>query len=152
MEASLLVIEGIDGSGKATQTKLLAKKLNEEGCEVETIDFPQWGTKSVCLLENYLNGKYGSSKELGAYIPSIFYACDRFDASFKIRRWLEEGKVVIADRYVASSIGHQGGKIEDKKRPWGMGNGFKGHLYLLFLESRGSFRLSSKRGGRQNSI
>ena len=110
-----LVLEGIDGSGKATQTKLLAKKLNEEGCEVETIDFPQWGTKSVCLLENYLNGKYGSSKELGAYIPSIFYACDRFDASFKIRRWLEEGKVVIADRYVASSIGHQGGKIEDKK-------------------------------------
>ncbi len=110
-----VVIEGIDASGKATQTKFLVERLKKEGYEVETIDFPQYGKKSAGPLENYLNGKYGSSKELGAYIPSIFYACDRFDSSFKIKKWLDEGKIVIADRYIASNISHQGGKIKNQE-------------------------------------
>jgi len=106
-----IAIEGTDGSGKATQTKLLAKRLRQQGHEVQTIDFPQYGKKSAGLVEEYLNGKYGSAEQVGPYRASIFYACDRYDASFKIKQWLNQGKIVITNRYVASNMAHQGGKI-----------------------------------------
>ncbi len=110
-----IVFEGLDGSGKSTQSKLLVDHLQKEGYKTAKIDFPQYGTKSAGPIEEYLNGKYGTSEEVGPYRASIFYACDRYDASFKIRKWLEEGRIVISDRYVASNIGHQGGKIKNKK-------------------------------------
>jgi dTMP kinase len=113
-QGKLVVIEGIDGSGKATQTKLLVERLRAEGYEVETIDFPQYGSKSAGPLEEYLNGKYGSSEEVGPWIASMFYAFDRYDASFRMREWLKSGAIVVSDRYVAANIGHQGGKIIDK--------------------------------------
>ena len=111
-----IVFEGIDGSGKATQTKLLVKHLKKVGYRVATIDFPQYGKKSAGLVEEYLNGKYGSSSEVGPYQASIFYACDRYDGGFKIRKWLHDGKIVVSDRYIASSIAHQGGKIKDTQK------------------------------------
>lgn len=110
-----VAFEGLDGSGKSTQTKLLESHLRKEGYRVVRIDFPQWGKKSAYLIGEYLNGKYGTSEQVGPYRASIFYACDRYDASFKIRKWLREGKVIISDRYVASNVGHQGGKIKNKK-------------------------------------
>ncbi|MCX6790881.1 MAG: deoxynucleoside kinase [Candidatus Gribaldobacteria bacterium] len=109
-----IVFEGIDGSGKSTQTKLLAQYLKEKNYAVVKIDFPQHGQKSSGLVDEYLTGKYGSPEEVGPYRASIFYACDRYDASFQIKKWLQEGKIVIADRYLASNIGHQGGKIKNK--------------------------------------
>lgn len=105
-----IVIDGTDGSGKATQTSLLVEELKLGGYEVEMTDFPQYGTKSAGLIEEYLNGKYG---QVGPEAASIFYAIDRFDASFKIRQWLEVGKIVISNRYVTANAGHQGGKIAD---------------------------------------
>ena len=114
-KGKFIVIEGLDGSGKSTQTKLLEKRLKEEGYKVKRIDFPQYGKKSAGLVEEYLNGKYGSAKEVGPYRASIFYACDRYNAGFKIKEWLREGKIVISDRYTASNAGHQGGKIKEKK-------------------------------------
>ena len=113
-----IVFEGLDGSGKSTQTKLLIKRLKREGYKVATIDFPQHGEKSASLVDEYLRGKYGTAEEVGPYRGSIFYACDRYDAGFKIRKWLEDGKIVIADRYLASNIGHQGGKIIENKEEW----------------------------------
>lgn len=110
-----IVFEGIDGSGKSTQTKLLIKSLKKEGYKIAFIDFPQHGQKSAGLVDEYLTGKYGTAEEVTPYQASIFYACDRYDASFKIRNWLKEGKIVIADRYIGSNIGHQGGKIKNKK-------------------------------------
>lgn len=112
-EGKFIVIEGLDGSGKNTQFNLLVKRLKKNGHQIEKIDFPQYGTKSAGLVEEYLNGKYGCSEEVGPYKASIFYACDRYDASFKIRKWLEDGKIVISDRYIASNMGHQGGKIKN---------------------------------------
>lgn len=112
-QGKLIVIDGTDGSGKATQTRLLVERLNQEGFEVETIAFPQYGKKSCGLVEEYLEGKYGGAEEIGPYRASIFYAVDRYDASFQIHAWLAEGKIVIADRYVGSNMGHQGGKISD---------------------------------------
>ena len=83
------------------------------GFDVEIADFPQYNTKSTGLIEEYLNGKYGSAEEVGPYRASIFYACDRYDASFKIKKWLRQGKIVISNRYVTANMGHQGGKIEN---------------------------------------
>jgi dTMP kinase len=105
-----IVIDGTDGSGKATQTTLLVNELKLSGYPVEMVDFPQYGTKSAGLIEEYLNGKYG---QVGPEAASIFYAIDRFDASFKIKKWLEEGRIVISNRYVTANAGHQGGKIAD---------------------------------------
>lgn len=109
-----IVIDGTDGSGKATQTEILAQKLSYAGFSVEIADFPQYNTKSAGLVEEYLSGKYGSPEQVGPYRASIFYACDRYDASFKIRQWLSQGKIVISNRYVAANMGHQGGKISNQ--------------------------------------
>jgi len=112
------VFEGIDGSGKSTQTKLLADYFSKKGYKVEKIDFPQHGERSSALVDDYLNGKFGSSEEVGPYAGSIFYAVDRYDASFKIKQWLKEGKIVISDRYVVSNLGHQGGKLIKNRKEW----------------------------------
>lgn len=106
-----IVIDGTDGSGKTTQFNLLVENLRKAGHEAEVADFPQYGTKSAGAVEEYLNGKYG---QLDAYQGSILYAVDRFDASFKIRKWLDEGKIVVSNRYVTANAGHQGGKIPDQ--------------------------------------
>ena len=100
-QGKFIVFEGLDGSGKSTQTKMLASHLREKGLEVVKIDFPQYGTKSSGMVEEYLTGKYGTAEQVGPYLASIFYACDRYDASFKIKKWLDEDKVVISDRYIA---------------------------------------------------
>lgn len=109
----LIVIDGTDGSGKATQAQLLTERLKRLGYEVALVDFPQYGKKSAGLVEEYLNGKFGTADEVGPYRASMFYASDRYDASFQIRKWLEEGKIVITNRYVTANMGHQGGKISD---------------------------------------
>jgi dTMP kinase len=114
-KGKFFVFEGIDGCGKATQTNLLADFFKKRGYKVEKIDFPQHGERSSAMVDDYLTGKYGTSEEVGPYVASVFYATDRYDASFKIRKWLAEGKIVISDRYLVSNIGHQGGKIKNKK-------------------------------------
>lgn len=108
------MIEGTDGSGKGTQTELLVAHLKQAGHAVEEIHFPQYGQPSAAMVEMYLNGKFGTADEVGPYRASIFYAVDRFAASAQIKNWLNEGKIVIANRYVGSNLGHQGGKIADQ--------------------------------------
>ena len=114
-QGKFIIIDGTDGSGKATQTKLLVERLKNEKHQVEMIDFPQYGQKSAGLVEEYLNGKYGSAQEVGPYRASIFYACDRYAASGQIKKWLTDGKIIICNRYVSSNMGHQAGKIADLK-------------------------------------
>ncbi|MFA5154997.1 MAG: dUTP diphosphatase [Patescibacteria group bacterium] len=106
-----IVIDGTDGSGKTTQLQLLKNRLEEAGFVVAVADFPQYNTKSAGLVEEYLSGKYGRAEEIDAYKASIFYAVDRYDASFRIREWLAEGKIVLSNRYTCANLGHQGCKI-----------------------------------------
>lgn len=110
---SFIVICGTDGSGKGTQFTLLHKRLQKEGHNVQVADFPQYGQPSAALVEEYLNGKFGSAKDVGPHRASIFYAVDRYAASFKIRKWLREGNIVLSNRYVSANKGHQMGKIKD---------------------------------------
>jgi dTMP kinase len=111
MSYMFFVIDGVDGTGKATQTALLVERLKREGHAVEVISFPQYKTPSAALLEKYLGGGYGTTVD--AYQASVFFAVDRYDAAPRIRQALERGAIVVADRYVASNMGHQGGKIAD---------------------------------------
>lgn len=109
----LIVIEGGDGSGKTTQFNLLKDRLIEEGHEVETVDFPQYGKPSALMVEKYLNGDFGTAKDVGAYRASIFYAADRYEASFRMKEWLDQGKIILANRYATSNMVHQSGKIKN---------------------------------------
>lgn len=106
-----IVIEGSDGSGKKTQFDRLAERLTREGYEVVTFDFPQYDEPSSYFVREYLNGHYGSSETVGPYTASLFYALDRFEAAPKIREALEQGKIVLSNRYVGSNMAHQGTKF-----------------------------------------
>jgi dTMP kinase len=119
-----IVIDGTDGSGKATQTKLLVKRLQKIGKKVRMEDFPQYGQKSAGPAEDYLNGIYGTAEQLGPYIPSVFYAVDRFAAKDRINKHLDAGFIVISNRYVSANMGHQGGKLE---------NSFQRHKFFTWL-------------------
>ena len=78
MKPKLIVIEGLDGSGKATQTKLLADKLKTEGYNVRQLEFPDYSSPSSALVKMYLGGEFGSNPDdVNAYAASAFYAVDR---------------------------------------------------------------------------
>ena len=97
MTGKLIVIDGIDGSGKGTQTKRLVRRLRDEDYSVETISFPQHGKRSCTMVDDYLMGKFGTPEQVGPYSASSFYALDRFAASFKMRKWMNQGKIIISD-------------------------------------------------------
>lgn len=111
----LIVIDGVDGSGKKTQTDILVRRLIKEGYQVKMADFPRYGERSAALVEDYLNGKFGDASSVNPYATSIFYAVDRYAASFEIKKWLSEGKIVVSNRYVSANMGHQCGKLRTKK-------------------------------------
>lgn len=112
-KGSFFVIEGTDGSGKGTQAEILRKRLTEEGYDVEYVDFPRYQEESSYFVKKYLNGDYGTSDEVGPYTASLFYALDRFAATDQIKDALNQGKVVIANRFTGSNMAHQGTKFRN---------------------------------------
>lgn len=109
----LFVIEGLDGSGKATQANLLYEKLKSEEKPVIKVSFPDYDSPSSSLIKMYLGGEFGEKPEdVNAFAASAFYAVDRY-ASFK-KNWksfYDDGGIVIADRYTTSNAVHQCGKL-----------------------------------------
>lgn len=117
MKGTLIVLEGIDGSGKETQASLLEKKLKEKGREVMHVSFPDYKSPSSALVKMYLNGDFGKNPEdVNPYAASLFYAVDRF-ASYRMKwkDFYQKGGIIIADRYTTSNMVHQMTKYEDKK-------------------------------------
>lgn len=115
-KGKLIVIDGIDGSGKATQTRLLEERLEKEGHTVKVIDFPRYKSNFFGkLIGEYLSGLYGDFIQMDPRVASILYAADRFESSKYIRQWLDKGYIVLADRYVSANQIHQGGKIRSTK-------------------------------------
>lgn len=111
----LIVVDGGDGSGKATQTKLLLERIGRMR-KAQTTDFPRYDTNLLGgLLRECLDGKRGNFIALDSRIASVVYAADRFETLPMIRKWLDLGNVVILDRYVSANQIHQGGKIQDSK-------------------------------------
>ena len=112
MQGKLIVITGIDGSGKTVQTKLLCERLLKEGYPVVTTDFPQYGkTFFADMVTKYLRGEFGSADSVSPYMAAILYAGDRWECKEQIDAWLREEKIVVSNRYVCDNMAHQGGKI-----------------------------------------
>lgn len=112
-----IVLEGLDGAGKSTQIKKLINALEERGERYEYIHFPRFDAPVYGeLVARFLRGEFGSADEVDPYIVALLYAGDRMKAAEQINRWLEEGKYVIIDRYVASNIAYQCAKIDDFAR------------------------------------
>ena len=109
MKGKLIVIEGLDGSGKATQAKRLAAALQQHGKRVREISFPNYDSDSSTLVKMYLSGAFGTQPgDVNAYAASSFYAVDRY-AGMK-QDWgdfYEDGGILIADRYTTSNAVHQ---------------------------------------------
>ncbi len=108
---AFIVLEGTDGSGKGTQFRLLSDRLKNEGYDVVEFDFPQYDEPSSFFVKEYLNGKYGSAEDVGPYTSSLFYALDRYQAAPKIQAALDQGKIVLANRFTGSNMAHQGTKF-----------------------------------------
>ena len=109
----LIVFEGTDGSGKATQTELLCQALEKQGIPFRRLAFPRYSEESSALIRLYLGGAFGNHPDdVNAYAASTFYAVDRF-ASYK-RDWgnfYENGGIIVADRYTTSNAVHQCSKL-----------------------------------------
>ena len=109
MAGKLIVIEGLDGSGKATQTRRLAAALQQSGRMLREISFPNYESDSSALVRMYLGGAFGSEPgDVNAWAASLFYAADRY-AGMK-QDWgafYRDGGVLIADRYTTSNAVHQ---------------------------------------------
>ena len=104
----LIVIEGLDGSGKATQTALLSEMLSKEGVENRRISFPDYDDPSSALVKMYLGGELGGLSDVSPYSASLFYTVDRC-ASY-LKHWKQDylaGKVILSDRYATSNVAHQ---------------------------------------------
>lgn len=109
------MLEGTDGTGKATQLALLKARLEKEGVLFRSDAFPHHGDPSAAAVDLYLSQEIAPVDEFGPYCASVYYAVDRSFRKFTIAGWLKEVDIVLLDRYVASNAGHQGGKIKDEQ-------------------------------------
>lgn len=116
-KGKLIVIDGTDGSGKATQVKFLTEHLLKEGHKVKVVDFPEYYKNFFgkfighCLSEQYYN-----FLDVHQKIASVLFAADRWESSGEMREWLSKGYIIIANRYVSANQIHQGGKIKNAKK------------------------------------
>lgn len=117
MSNKIIAIEGIDGSGKNTQTKRLVEQLKAQGHEVEILGFPCYSeTFFGSEIGRYLNGEFGGLDDVHPKLASLLYAGDRFEKKGFIENTINDGKVLIIDRYVSSNIAHQGAKLPQDER------------------------------------
>jgi dTMP kinase len=112
-----LVVEGLDGSGKSTQIRLIMKHLEERGIRYRYLHFPRTDSPFFGeLIARFLRGDFGSIGSVDPYLVAMLYAGDRKDATEEINAWLREGYMVLLDRYVYSNIAFQCAKLENKEQ------------------------------------
>ncbi len=113
----LIAIDGVDASGKQTQTELLKKRLLDNGKDIKAVSFPAYDNPSSTLVKMYLNGDFGEKpSDVNAYATSVLFASDRF-ATYRTD-WGEaynNGTIILADRYVSSNLIHQASKIDNEE-------------------------------------
>ena len=119
-----IVLEGVDGAGKSTQIANLREMFAQRGIESEYLHFPRFDAPYFGeMIARFLRGELGSVEQVDPYVVAMLYAEDRRDAASMIRGWINDGKVVIVDRYVYSNVGYQCAKMQDgeereKLRKW----------------------------------
>jgi dTMP kinase len=113
---NFLVVEGVDGSGKSTQIKLIIKHLEDEGIPYRFVHFPRTDSPVYGeLIARFLRGDFGNLNAVDPYLVALLYAGDRKDASLLIREWLNQGYLVLLDRYVYSNIAFQCAKLPNRE-------------------------------------
>ncbi|MBR4151971.1 MAG: deoxynucleoside kinase [Selenomonadaceae bacterium] len=111
----LIVIEGSDGSGKATQTRKLFDRLSDLEGKVKRLSFPNYESESSALIRMYLRGDFGgTAEEVNPYAAATFYAVDRFASYSEWKDFYEAGGIVLSDRYVESNMVYQAAKLSKK--------------------------------------
>jgi dTMP kinase len=112
----LIVIEGIDGAGKGTQTDLLARAFEQRGILFVRFGFPRYESSFGRLIGRFLNGEFGPLPAVDAHFSALLYAGDRFEAKPDLETALHSGRTVVIDRYVASNLAHQAARVPAESR------------------------------------
>jgi dTMP kinase len=108
----LLAVEGVDGSGKTTQVKLLDAALQARGLTTFPVSFPRYGDSVFGeLIRRFLQGDSGDVDAVDPYLVALMFAADRSSEAPRLREALDEGRVVICDRYFYSNLAYQGAKL-----------------------------------------
>lgn len=116
-QGKLIVIEGIDGSGKTIQVELLKAYLASQGLTLQVLNFPRYQDNVYGeLIKRYLQGTFGNLAQVDPYLIALAYGGDRLLAKPQIEEWLACGKLVLANRYTASSYAHLGANLPAEKR------------------------------------
>jgi len=112
----LIAVEGIDGSGKRTQVELLTLTLKARGHDVYSTGFPQYDSWFGKMVGQFLNGDLGPLETVDPHFTTLLYAGDRFEAKSKLETALNDGQIVLVDRYIASNLAHQTARVPPAKR------------------------------------
>lgn len=112
----MIAIEGIDGSGKRTQVELLTAALRERGQSVHATGFPQYDSWFGKMVGQFLNGELGPLESVDPHFSALLYAGDRFEAKSKLEAALNNGQIVLVDRYIGSNLAHQTARVGAAKR------------------------------------
>lgn len=112
----LIVLEGIDGSGKRTQLEMLAQACAERGLSCSRYAFPNYSGFFGKLIARFLNGEFGLLDAVDAHFSALLYAGDRFESKPFLEKDLASGSLILADRYIGSNLAHQGARVSHEKR------------------------------------
>jgi len=153
-QGKFIVVEGTDGSGKKTQLDLLRRNLRKAGQGYEVLDFPRyysnfWGA----LIGRFLSGEFGDLDEVSPYLVAPYYALDQAGSRKDIIRWKKEGKFILSNRYISSSLAHQTAKLPEEEQEsfvkWLLEAGYKwlqmvkeDLVIFLYIPAEISFRLA----------
>lgn len=115
--AKLVALEGIDGTGKGTQSKRLVQRLSDSDLKVRLLSFPQYdATQFGQAIGDFLNGRFGTLEQVHPFLAAVLYAGDRFESRGVLDKAREEADVVVFDRFVASNLAHQGSRLPLEQR------------------------------------
>src|SRR5256714_15080478 len=112
----LIAFEGIDGSGKRTELDLLADALNASAIGMYATGFPQYDSWFGKMVGKFLNGELGALESVDPHFTALLYAGDRFEAKAKLEAALNQGKIVLVDRYIGSNLAHQTARVPPAMR------------------------------------
>lgn len=112
----LIVLEGIDGSGKRTQLDLLGQAFTSRGIPFTQVGFPNYEGFFGKMVAQFLNGEFGPLEAVDPHFSALLYAGDRLESKPGIESALSAGKCVLADRYIGSNLAHQGARVPPEKR------------------------------------